>query len=790
MRIKCFLCENILPSVDQYMVHLKEHVIPKKTLYECTFLGCFQKFNIKYSFKKHLLMHFKNCNEKSKVVENCCEEDRCFQSSFNSTLNSNDINSKIIASNFDSQYFNYQTNLDKIYDLATQFITKLHGFSNFSRSDVNNIRIFVENLLLNPLLNFIEGCQNGNNLHSNVIGDLKNIFKNVKSDFILQKTLKEKGLIGNVENVCINNNAKSSAVLMPLEAQFKSTFEKKYNLCEVLEYMKSLEQSDNFINFIQGDLWKQKKMLYPNEIMIPYFLYVDDFGINNPLGAKSNRHAMCNFYYSFPSVSEKSSKLNTVFLAYSIKSSEVKQHGNCSFEPLIQILKKLEIEGIDIKTEKGIINVKFIMGLLLGDNLGLNTALGFSKSFSSLHYCRFCLVKKTEAQKDFSENKHFLRNRINYNESIERDLLMENGISSKCIFNNIPSFHCTENFSVDIMHDLFEGVCHHILCESLLYFIKKMKFLSIDVLNSRLKSFQYDSHDHGNEKFSITLSELENHKLKMSAKQMMAFCHHFTILIGEYINIGDPVWIFILKFFEFIDDILCYQVTDALIEQIRSKIEYINKYYQILFKRNLTPKFHFLLHYTYVMIQSGPLRNFWCFKYEAKHREFKIYSHIITSRKNIAKSFSFKQQVSFANNLLETNNEEEVTFNSQVLKLDIKKKIGNSLGIPIDEFLVYFEARIWGYNYNSKKMVATFNDDFQLFKINMLVKTTTGQIILCCSKIVTEFNVHYSAYNFYNITEQYTFLNINDTIGPPVSPITTTQGKEFLKLKEYYKSIY
>lgn len=63
MRIKCFLCENILPSVDQYMVHLKEHVIPKKTLYECTFLGCFQKFNIKYSFKKHLLMHFKNCNE-------------------------------------------------------------------------------------------------------------------------------------------------------------------------------------------------------------------------------------------------------------------------------------------------------------------------------------------------------------------------------------------------------------------------------------------------------------------------------------------------------------------------------------------------------------------------------------------------------------------------------------------------------------------------------------------------------------------------------------------------------
>ncbi|KAI8115914.1 hypothetical protein FF38_00467 [Lucilia cuprina] len=34
------------------------------------------------------------------------------------------------------------------------------------------------------------------------------------------------------------------------------------------------------------------------------------------------------------------------------------------------------------------------MGLILGDNLGLNVTLNFAKSFSANHLCRFCLIKK------------------------------------------------------------------------------------------------------------------------------------------------------------------------------------------------------------------------------------------------------------------------------------------------------------------------------------------------------------------------------------------------------------
>jgi len=33
------------------------------------------------------------------------------------------------------------------------------------------------------------------------------------------------------------------------------------------------------------------------------------------------------------------------------------------------------------------------------------------------------------------------------------------GIKETCAFNILQSFHAVENYSVDIMHDLLEGVC-------------------------------------------------------------------------------------------------------------------------------------------------------------------------------------------------------------------------------------------------------------------------------------------------------------------------------------------
>lgn len=249
------------------------------------------------------------------------------------------------------------------------------------------------------------------------------------------------------------------------------------------------------------------------------------------------------------------------------------------------------------------------MGLILGDNLGLNTMLNFSKSFSASYFCRFCQMKKEETQKCCSEDFSLMRNRINYREALSSGESLKLGVQSDSIFNTIPSFHANENFSVDIMHDIYEGICHYIFTECLLYFITIMKYFSLHTLNGRLKSFAYTANDRGNEKFQISMNELEKRKLKLSARQMMAFCHYLPLIIGDLIPFGDVVWKFILQVSELIDDLLCYEISDKLLAQITTKIENVNRENQNLFKINLKPKFHLLAHYPTIIRKSGPLRN-------------------------------------------------------------------------------------------------------------------------------------------------------------------------------------
>lgn len=677
------MCDDAFESADKLFSHINNYRLKSDTIYECTVGNCFSKFHLRRSYNKHMVKHFNDIN-KPQVLDVCTESNamECddnsvvFEEHTNNVeyINNNQDNlnlqseSILISENYkpNPTRFEYDKNLREICDSAAKFATKLHSFNNLPRSDVNKITKLVQDLILNPVLQFIEQCQNPVNYIekpiANVVADVKNLFENVKSDFKLVKYLKNSDLIGTVKSFKIKNNPKSSGTLMPLEFQLKKIFERNDYLDEVLTHIKNTETDTKYINFVQGNLWKQKKSLYPNKILIPFFLYADDFAINNQIGPKSNRHSTCNFYYSFPCVPQKTSKLSNVFLACTLKSSDIKLYGNCCFEPLVNMLIKLETEGVDIITKDGIKHVHFIMGLFLGDNLGLNVTLGFAKSFSSNYYCRFCLVKKSEAQIQSTENLDISRNRINYRESIERGLMSENGISSVCIFNDIPSFHCTENYAVDVMHDLFEGVCHLVLSQSILHFINTMKYFTIKDLNERLQTFKYDKHDRGDEKLTISMSELESPRLKLTAKQMMSLCQHFTVLIGDLIPNGDQVWKFLLLFFEMIDDVLCYEVSDALVNQIKFKIEKINKDFQLLFKKTLTPKFHFLLHYPTVLKQSGPLRLLWSFKFEGKHKEFKIYSHVITSRKNIPITFSFKKQMSFANFLLEKDPENDMMF--------------------------------------------------------------------------------------------------------------------------------
>lgn len=110
-------------------------------------------------------------------------------------------------------------------------------------------------------------------------------------------------------------------------------------------------------------------------------------------------------------------------------------------------------------------------------------------------------------------------------------------------------------------------------------------------------------------------------------------------MVGDLVSSDDEVWLFLFNLFEIL---LSPDISQDQTEWLKYIIKGHHQDNVKLFNDTLKSKHHIMLHYYNVLLQSGPLRNFWCFRYETKHKEFKTYARAITSRKNICASLAKK----------------------------------------------------------------------------------------------------------------------------------------------------
>jgi len=132
--------------------------------------------------------------------------------------------------------------------------------------------------------------------------------------------------------------------------------------------------------------------------------------------------------------------------------------------------------------------IYFSLGLNVGDNLGVNSVLGFFRSFSATFFCRFCHSNKINTNILATEVVDSLRNKRNYEEDVLKNDYKQTGVHEKSVFNLVNSFHVVQNFSVDIMHDIFEGVCVYDMCHIILNLIKS-GYYNLENLNNRKQHF-------------------------------------------------------------------------------------------------------------------------------------------------------------------------------------------------------------------------------------------------------------------------------------------------------------
>ncbi|EZA46913.1 hypothetical protein X777_00712, partial [Ooceraea biroi] len=91
---------------------------------------------------------------------------------------------------------------------------------------------------------------------------------------------------------------------------------------------------------------------------------------------------------------------------------------------------------------------------------------------------------------------------------------------------------------------------------------------------------------------------------------MMCLVRNFELMIGHLILEGDNVLV------------PCYE-----------QVEY------------LTPKFHFMVHYWRIIHNYGPLRNFWCMRFEGKHATGLQTARNSASRINLTQTIAIDHQL-------------------------------------------------------------------------------------------------------------------------------------------------
>lgn len=373
---------------------------------------------------------------------------------------------------------------------------------------------------------------------------------------------------------------------------------------------------------------------------------MDDFEVCCPVKSKAKKHKMCGIYFQIRNLPYNiASKIDNIFLVALVSSEDLNDDNvlNDLNQLIIDELKVLETDGFQTSDAKhwnaALVNIA-------SDNLGANFVFGFSKGFNAQYYCRICEMQKEECESTTHEVTEKLRNKQTHRQNVE--LMKENptctlkeseGVRMECLYNNLAYYDIFDNISLDIMHDLHEGIIPLFLTAFFEYCVSQ-QIETEHVLVTKVRDFTYGKLF---QDYKPSLVGLKKTHLGQSAMQAYCLIVHLPYIFNYLKEKLTPIWDILEELLQCIQIIMSITITEVDLERLE---QHIKRFLDgmLSLKGKLIPKAHLMTHYVSAIRKVGPLKHMWTMRFECKHQFFTNAAKLTYNFINIKKTVAYKHQ--------------------------------------------------------------------------------------------------------------------------------------------------
>lgn len=374
-------------------------------------------------------------------------------------------------------------------------------------------------------------------------------------------------------------------------------------------------------NFISNGLFQS----VPDAIQLQ--LAIDDCQFACALKNRTTTHKITCIYMQVknipPEFLSRVDSIHVVALCPSISLKQEYTNLDNIMELIVSEIRSLERDGIRIREN---VHLRGTLINVCYDNLGGNGLYGMTESFNSNFYCRHCEAHKSELQTMSAEDPEKMRNKSQYKYYMQKldnctdvDLDATKGYKGHCLLNDLEFFHILDNNSLDLMHDLNEGILPYLL-ETLFEYMVSKKIITKREIIARVRDYNY-----GILNQSSRPSPLKFEKKNLGQHAAQAYCL-FTNIPFMLIDLKSKlseVWIIMETMLSIMQILYSKTIKEADITRLETLIRLHMEKFKEIFGVKFIPKYHFLLHYPNVIRKMGPPATMWMFRYESKHQQLK-----------------------------------------------------------------------------------------------------------------------------------------------------------------------